>query len=141
MDFFEWRERHQQTPSGVPPDIERLAFDVIGAAIEVHRVLGPGLLEAHYQKALSCELDLRGIAHTREEPFDIIYKGVVIGQGRLDFFVGARLIVELKSVESLAPGHKTQALLYLACKGLPLALLINFNVAILKDGVRRVIHT
>ncbi len=127
--------------SGVPDDIERLAYEVIGAAIEVHRVLGPGLLESHYQKALSHELTLRGIAHMREEPFDIVYKGVVVGQGRLDFFVGKRLVVELKAVESLASGHTTQALLYLACKSLPLAILINFNVPVLRDGVRRVINS
>ena len=139
MDFWEHRAQRQQRPSGVPEDIERLAYEVIGAAIEVHRVLGPGLLESHYQKALTHELTLRGVPHTREEPFDVAYKGVVIGEGRLDFFVGQRLIVELKAVESLAPGHWTQALLYLAAKGLPLALLINFNVPVLRDGIKRVI--
>ena len=141
MDFYEHRERQQQRASGVPAEVERLAFAVIGAAIEVHRVLGPGLLESHYQKALSHELTLRGIPHTREEPFDVTYKGVVVGQGRLDFFVGGRLIVELKAVDGLAPAHKSQALTYLHCKELPLALLINFNVPVLRDGIQRVINS
>ena len=138
MDFYDFRSRSE---SGVPADIEDLAFAVIGAAIEVHRVFGPGLLESHYQKALSHELTLRGISHAREEPFDVDYKGMTVGEGRLDFLVAQRLIVELKAVESLTSTHRAQALTYLQCKRLPLALLINFNVAILRDGIRRVVNT
>ena len=125
----------------MPDDIEELATAVIGPAIEVHRVLGPGLLESHCQKAPSHELSLRGILHTREEPFDVIYKGAVVGRGRLDFLIAGRLIVELKAVEALASCHRAQALTYLHCKGLPLALLINFNVPILRDGIKRVIDS
>jgi GxxExxY protein len=138
MDVFQFRARGE---SRVAPDIEDLAHQAIGAAIEVHRHLGPGLPECVYKRALSHELTLRGIPHICEQPVDIFYKGVPVGDGRIDILVDGRLVLELKSVEALAPAHREQALTYLAVTHLPLALLINFNVAILKDGVKRVINT
>jgi len=138
MDFFDFRARHD---SGVAPEIEDLAFAVIGAALEVHRELGPGLAEIHYKKAMSQELTLRGIPHALEAEVDVLYKGVAIGKTRIDLLVNEMLIVELKVADSLTQVHRSQAMMYLKLKGLPLALLINFNVAILKDGIKRVINT
>jgi GxxExxY protein len=138
VNFYDFRARQA---SRVPDDIEDLAYQAIGAAIEVHRVLGPGLAEIHYQRALSHELTLRGIPHSREQDVDILYKGAHIGQRRLDFIVADRLILELKASEGLTDVDRAQAITYLPLKKLPLALLINFNVAILKDGIKRVINT
>jgi GxxExxY protein len=138
MDMFDFRARDD---SRVPAEIEELAFAVIGAAIEVHRELGPGLSEVHYKKAMSRELTLRGIAHQPEAEVDVFYKGVSIGKGYIDLLVEDRLIVELKTVETLTQLHRSQAMTYLKIKQLPLALLINFNTAILKDGIKRVVNT
>ena len=138
MDVFQFRGRAE---SRVAAAIEDLAHEVIGAAIEVHRHLGPGLPECVYKKALSHELHLRGIPHICEQPVDIFYKGVPVGDGRVDILVDDKLVLELKSVEALAPAHREQARAYLVVTKLPLALLINFNVPILKDGIKRVINT
>ena len=138
MDFYERRENQGVA---VPADVEALAKRVIGAAIEVHRLLGPGLLESHYQKALSHELTLRGIPHVREAEYDVVYKGMPIGKAFFDFLVDDRLIVELKAVEALTDLHRSQVITYLKLKGMPLALLINYNVGLLRDGIRRVINT
>jgi GxxExxY protein len=127
--------------SGVAEDIEDLAFRLIGAANEVHRILGPDLSESVYHKALWRELTLNGIPHSIEDPFDVRYKGVIVGQGRVDLLVDNKLIVELKTVNILADLHRSQALTYLLIKQLRLALLNNFNVTILRDGVKRVINT
>ncbi len=137
MDFFENRGQ----PLRAPADVEALARAVIGAAIEVHRILGPGLLESHYQKALSHELRLRGVPHVREAEYDVDYKGEPVGKARLDFLVGGKLIVELKAVDALTDVHRSQALTYLRLQAMPLALLINFNVSFLRDGIKRVINT
>jgi GxxExxY protein len=123
------------------PEIERLGYEVIGAAIEVHRVLGPGLPEKVYKQALAHELDLRGIPYELEAPVPIDYKGKRVGEGFLDLLVGGRLIVELKTVETLTNVHRAQAIAYLQATKLLLALLINFNVTVLKDGIKRVIRT
>ncbi len=114
---------------------------VIGACIEVHRHLGPGLPEKVYREALSHELSLQGIFHQCEVMFPVMYKGKVVGEGRLDMLVGEMLVVELKVVESLTPVHRAQVLAYLQALKLELGLLINFNVAILRDGLKRVINT
>jgi GxxExxY protein len=137
-DFYDFRARKD---SGVPEEIENLAFAVIGAAMEVHRELGPGLLEVHYKNAMCRELTLRGIPYAVEVDVDVIYKGVSVGKTRLDLLVGDMLIVELKAIEALLPVHRSQALTYLRLKNLPLALLINFNVSILRDGIKRVINS
>ena len=119
--------------------LNQLSQAVIGAAIEVHRELGPGFLESVYEEALCQELTARQLPHTRQAVMTINYKGNPVGEGRLDILVDKRLIVELKSVETLAPIHKAQVISYLKTTGLFLGLLINFNVPILKDGIQRVV--
>ncbi|WP_017316969.1 GxxExxY protein [Mastigocladopsis repens] len=120
-------------------EVDRLAYAVIGAAIEVHRVLGPGFLEEVYQKALSLEFLIRGIPHQPKYPVGVTYKGRPVGEGQLDFLVGDVLIVELKAVQNLAPIHESQVISYLKMTNHPLALLINFNVPVLKEGIKRII--
>ena len=120
--------------------IERdpLTETVIGAAIEVHRVMGPGLLESVYERCLSHELTLRGIEHVRQQPLPVVYKGMPLDADlRLDIVIPDRLLLELKSVESLQPIHEAQLLTYLKLSGIRLGLLINFNVLLLKDGIKR----
>ena len=112
---------------------------VIGAAIEVHRVLGPGFLESVYEEALCVELQLRGIPFKRQPVVAVNYKGRLVGEGRLDLLVSNTLIVELKAVENLTPIHEAQVLSYLKMTSHTLALLINFKVRVLKDGIRRII--
>jgi GxxExxY protein len=119
--------------------MNQLTGAVIGAAIEVHRVLGPGFLESVYQEALCVELRLRGISFRPQPVVAVNYKGQLVGEGRLDLLVANTLIVELKAVENLAPIHEAQVLSYLKMTNHPLALLINFNVPILKNGIRRII--
>src|SRR5205085_71036 len=119
--------------------IEDFANRVIGAAIEVHRHLGPGFLESLYEEATAVELTLRQIPFTRQTVFSVDYKGHAVGASRLDLLVGECLPVELKAVEALAPIHTAQALSYLKATKRRLALLINFNVSVLmKDGIKRV---
>ncbi len=122
-------------------DLDRLANEVIGAAIEVHKHLGPGFLESVYAAALACELRLRGISFSREVEVPLDYKGNAIGKHRVDFLIDGRLIVELKAVEAFVPIHMATAISYLKAAKQPLALLINFNVRLLKDGIKRVILT
>ena len=121
-------------------ELEGLAYEVIGAAIEVHRLLGPGYLETIYEEAISVELAARGVPFARQVILTIMYKGQAIGDSRLDLLIGGKLIVELKAVDALAPIHTAQALSYLKATGNKLALLINFNVPVLKEGIRRVIR-
>ncbi len=115
------------------------ASAVLGAAIEVHRVLGPGFLESVYEEALDYELRDRSIAFVRQPPLGLTYKGRPVGDLRPDLLVADRLLVELKAVDQLAPIHVAQALSYLRATRLRLALLINFNVPVLLRGVRRVV--
>lgn len=111
---------------------------VIGAAMEVHRRLGPGLLESAYQECLCRELCVRQISFEREKPLPVEYKGTRLECGyRLDMLVAGAVVVEVKSVESLAPVHEAQLLTYLRLGGWKVGLLINFNVPILKQGIRR----
>jgi len=120
-------------------EINKLTGEVIGAAIEVHRSLGPGLLESAYEECLCRELDLRKIAYERQKALAVEYKGVRLDCGyRLDVVVGDKLIVELKAVESLLPIHKAQLLTYLKLTGIKTGLIINFNVSALKDGIQRI---
>jgi GxxExxY protein len=114
---------------------------IIGAAIEVHRKLGPGLLESAYEECLCCEMALRGIKFERQVPLPLNYKGVDLDCGyRLDLLVEDRVIVELKSIETLEPIHDAQLLTYLRLRDAWLGLIINFNVIMLKDGVRRLVN-
>lgn len=128
----------RQEPS---EEVDRLASAVIGAAIEVHRILGPGYLEKTYEEALAIEFGLRGIAFSRQHPIALTYKGHAIGEGRLDFLVGGELVVELKTVDALAEIHKAQVISYLKATGHILGLLINFHVPVLKDGIKRVVYS
>ena len=112
---------------------------VIGAAIEVHKEMGAGYLEAAYEAALCHELKLRNIPFERQFTFNLMYKGEPVGEGRLDIFVAKRLIIELKSTDQLLPIHHAQVISYLKSMKVQLALLINFNVRLLRDGIRRII--
>lgn len=115
---------------------------VIGAAIEVHKLLGPGHLEAIYEEAMAVEMTLRNIPFTRQSSVDVVYKDHLIGKGKLDFLVPGVLIVEIKAVAALVAIHRVQAESYLARTKLQLALLINFNVLKLKDGgIQRIIRS
>ena len=111
---------------------------VIGAAIEVHKLLGPGLLESAYEECLVREFDLRGIHYDRQKPVPVVYKDVKLDCGyRIDVVVEEQVVVELKAVESLAPIHEAIMLTYLRLSGCRIGLLINFDVVTLKEGIRR----
>jgi GxxExxY protein len=111
---------------------------VIGAAIEVHRKLGPGLLESAYRECLSREFLLRGIPFQREVPVPVVYKDVHLECGyRLDFVIANRVVLETKSVDAIAPIHEAQLITYLSLGGWSVGLLINFNELLLKNGIRR----
>lgn len=120
---------------------EKITEEVIGAAIEVHKTLGPGLVESAYEECLCHELHLRGIQFQRQMDLPIVYKGVKLQSGhRVDIVVDDTVVVELKSVENILPIHEAQLLTYLRLSGRRVGLLINFNVPVLKDGiVRRVL--
>lgn len=120
-------------------EVERLAYAVIGAGIEVHRVLGAGFVERVYHQALATEFRLRGIPYKSKYLVAVNYKGYPVGEGELDFLVGDSIIVELKAVEKLSPIHEAQVISYLKMTNCPLGLLINFNVPILKEGIKRII--
>jgi GxxExxY protein len=124
-----------------PAALDELARRVIGAAIEVHRELGPGLPEEAYERAMAIELSARGISCEKQRVVEIFYKGEPVGRGRIDLLIEGALIVEIKSIEALSPVHRLQVLSYMRILKQPLALLINFNVPVLKDGIRRVVLT
>jgi GxxExxY protein len=126
-------------PNEPNAEVNRLSHDVIGAAIEVHRILGPGYLEALYEEALAAEFELRGVPFVRQSSITVSYKNKLIGEGRLDFLVDDCLIVELKAVETLMPIHSAQVLSYLKITRLSLGLLINFNVEVLRQGIKRIV--
>lgn len=117
---------------------DELTEKIIGAAIEVHRVLGPGLLESIYETALCHELSLRGIAAERQVEADVIYKGIVIKGQKLDFLVEKQVVVELKAVSKLPEVAMAQTLSYLKATGLKRALLLNFGEQRLVDGIKRI---
>ena len=115
-----------------------LSHAIIGAAIEIHRALGPGLLEAVYEECLATELALRNIPFERQKPVPLVYRDLKLECGyRLDFLVNRRVVVEIKSIEAIAPIHEAVMPTYLRLSQSHLGLLINFNVPILKDGIRR----
>ena len=118
-----------------------LSYQVIGSALEVYKILGPGLLESVYEKALMHELSQKGLTVKAQVEVEMNYKGVNVGEGlRLDLLVNDELIVELKSVEELKPVHYKQLLTYLKLMDKRVGLLINFNVNDLMDGIKRVIN-
>ena len=117
--------------------LNHLTKRIIGCAIEVHRHLGPGLLESIYESALCIELKLAGLAYERQKPVPVTYKGHALGDHRLDVLVENTVILELKSVERFDPVFEAQILSYLRMTGKPIGLLINFNTRLLKDGIKR----
>lgn len=117
-----------------------LTHRIIGAAIEVHRLLGPGLLESAYEECLCKEFTLRGLVYERQKPIPVVYKGVKLECGyRIDLLVEKRIVVELKAIDQIGPIHEAIVLTYLKLSGRRVGLLINFHVAVLKDGIRRYI--
>ncbi len=121
--------------------LNELSGNVIAAALEVHRTLGPGFPESVYEQALAVELGLRRLSFQRQPPIRVEYKGVVVGAGRLDLLVEDRLVVELKAVEAISPVHFARVVSYLRATRCRLGLLINFNVTQLRRGIRRVVLT
>jgi GxxExxY protein len=120
-----------------PQQKDALTEKTIGCAIEVHRHLGPGLLESTYEAALCVELELAGLKFQRQAVYPIFYKGRVIGEHRIDLIVENAVILEIKSVERHEPIFEAQLLTYLKIAGLRRGLLINFNSRLLKDGIKR----
>lgn len=119
---------------------DKLTEHIIGAAIQVHREIGPGLLESAYEACLCYELSLLNLKFERQKSFPIIYKGMKLESGyRLDLIIENQVVVEIKSVSILLPVHEAQLLSYLRQIGRGRGLLINFNVKMLKDGLRRII--
>jgi GxxExxY protein len=117
-----------------------ITHEIIGAAIEVHKLLGPGLLESAYEACLCHEFAIRKISFQKQKPIPLVYKEIKLDCGfRLDLLVEKRIVVELKSVDALAPIHEAIMLTYLRLSGHKLGLLINFNVSILKEDIRRFI--
>ena len=122
-------------------DINELSSKIIGAAIEVHKALGPGLLESAYEECLCHEFGLRGLSNERQKPLPVVYKGVELDCGyRLDIVVENTIILELKSCEKIEPIHKAQLLTYLRLSGLHLGLILNFNVPVMRDGIVRIVN-
>jgi GxxExxY protein len=121
--------------------LNHLSHKVIGACINVHRELGPGLLESAYEECVCHELYLAGLTFERQKPLSLVYKGIKLDCGyRLDVVIENRIILELKAVETLMPIHEAQVLTYLKLSKLTLGLLINFNVPVLKQGLKRLVN-
>jgi GxxExxY protein len=122
-------------------DINQLTGQIIGAAIEVHKTLGPGLLESAYEECLCRELSLRGFSYERQKEVPVKYKGVRLDCGyRLDIVVSESVVLELKACDRLERIHQAQFLTYLKLTGIKYGLLINFNVPVLKDGIKRMVN-
>lgn len=122
-------------------DLDDLTGEIIGAAIEIHREIGPGLLESAYEHCMCHELGLRGIAFQRQVPLPVVYKGTQLDCGyRMDLVVADRVIVEMKTVDKLMPIHEAQLLTYLKLYHRQLGLLLNFKVPVLKDGIKRIVN-
>jgi len=119
-------------------DINQITEKIIGCAIEVHKRLGPGLLESAYEECLSYELKSAGFTIERQVPVPVVYKDIKLECGyRIDILVEKTVVLELKTIEAFAPVHEAQILTYLKFANKPLGLLINFNVTLLKNGIRR----
>ena len=136
-------ESHRERQRGgmtTRTELNALTRQIIGAGIEVHRHLGPGLLETSYETCLAYELDQRGLAFERQKALPLTYKKIRLEQGfRIDLLVENMVVVELKAVDQLLPVHEAQMLSYLRFTGSKVGLLMNFNVKLLKDGIRRFI--
>jgi GxxExxY protein len=121
--------------------LDTIAGTVIGAALEVHRILRPGFLESVYEDTLAIELDSRRVSFDRQKAVEVSYKGRTVGAGKFDFLVEKSLIVELKAAERLLPVHQAQVISYLKATGCRLGLLINFHESQLRQGIRRIVLT
>jgi len=116
----------------------QLTHKIIGCAIEVHRFLGPGLLESSYRECLQFELIQAGLKVVKEKPVPVVYKEIKLNCGyRIDLLVENQVIIELKTVDAFLPVHEAQVITYMKFSGINLALLINFNVIVLKSGIKR----
>ena len=123
------------------PYLNELSHNVVGAAIEVHRHLGPGFLEIAYERAMRLELTARGIGYTTQREIPIIYRDEQVATARLDLLIENELVVEIKSLESIHAIHAKQLLSYLRAGGFQLGLILNFNVPVLRDGVKRLVNS
>ena len=123
----------------IPPDVERVGKLILDSAFKVHTVLGPGLLESVYEKAMCFEIGSNGMKFQNQVTIPIIYKGTILGEHRIDMIVENEIITEFKAVDRLDPVFKAQLLSYLRLTNKKLGLLINFNVPYLRDGIQRVI--
>ena len=122
-------------------ELNRITESIIGGAIEVHRALGPGLLESAYEACLVFELAQRGLKVEQQKPLPVIYREVTLDCGyRIDLLVEKKVIVEVKAIDRLAPIHQAQLLSYLKLSGCKVGLLINFNVEVLKNSIRRMVN-
>jgi GxxExxY protein len=128
----------ENTEKGIPTELNELATRVIGAALEVHRELGPGYLESVYDAALEIQFRQNGIGYERQRPIAVFYKGHPVGQARLDFYVESAIVLEVKAVEGLAAIHRAQLISYLKITRCRIGLMINFNERLLRDGIMRV---
>jgi len=126
-----------RVPSPLTPELEQLVHDTIGCCIAVHRVLGPGLLEEIYARALRLELTAAHITFEQEKSYPVAYRGETLCRQYLDFVVSDQIVLELKSVEQLVAVNHKQLLTYLRVSKKRVGLLINFNVVVLKDGIHR----
>ena len=125
----------------VPTEIEEFTSRAVNAALAVHRTLGPGLLESAYEECMAIELRQTGLTIERQQSVPLVYRGYTVDAAyRLDLIIGGKLLVELKAVESILPVHRVQVATYLRLLHLPLGLLINFNVPLIKDGIHRVLN-
>jgi GxxExxY protein len=126
---------------GIAGELNQLTERILGAAISVHREIGPGMLEAAYEACLAYELEQDGLLVERQKPLPLTYRGVTLDCGyRVDFLVDERVIVEVKSVEKIRHVHKAQLLSYVRMFGCQVGLLLNFNAEVLKDGIHRVVN-
>jgi GxxExxY protein len=132
---------HHRGTEDTEGPLSQETFDIVGAAIQVHRHLGPGLLESAYERCLSRELTLRDIPLRRQVPLPVEYRGLQLDCGyRLDIVVGGSIIIEVKAVKQVLPIHRAQVLTYLKLTRCRVGLLINFNVEILRDGICRIVN-
>ena len=128
-----------RVPSSLPLELENLVEAAIGCCLTVHRELGPGMNERIYSRACRIELESRGISYDAERPVPIRYRGNLICTQRIDLLIEGKLIIEVKSVECIHAVHVAQAVSYLRATGLRVALVVNFNVTVLRQGIRRVV--
>jgi GxxExxY protein len=128
-----------RVPSSLPQDLESLVHRTIGCCVRVHCALGPGLLESIVAEAVCIELNASGLMFEREKRIPITYRGKFLSHHRLDLVVAGQIVLELKSVERLNPVHHAQVLGYLRATGLRVGLLVNFNVPVLQNGLKRIV--